>query len=161
MGLGHVPQEPIRAASARAQFQRPQRRRVAPHRPVATSRATSRSTAAARTARGKWAEDLVARWYERNGYRIIARNWRCSRGELDVVALLGDTLIICEVKARASNAFGTPADAVTLTKQLRLRRATAAMLAEIRAEQKLKVRSLRFDVACVLGTQLEMLIDAF
>lgn len=77
------------------------------------------------------------------------------------MALLGDTLIICEVKARASNAFGTPADAVTPTKQLRLRRATAAMLAEIRAEQRLEVRCLRFDVACVLGTQLEMLLDAF
>ena len=75
--------------------------------------------------------------------------------------MLGDTLIVCEVKARASSAFGTPADAVTPTKQLRLRRATAAMLAEIRAEQKFKVQSLRFDVACVLGTQLEMLIDAF
>lgn len=75
--------------------------------------------------------------------------------------MLGDTLIVCEVKARASSAFGTPADAVTPTKQLRLRRATAAMLTEIRAEQKFKVKSLRFDVACVLGTQLEMLIDAF
>ena len=77
------------------------------------------------------------------------------------MAKLGDTLIVCEVKARASGAFGTPADAVTPTKQLRLRRATAAMLAEIRTEQNLKVQSLRFDVACVLGTQLEMLIDAF
>ena len=75
--------------------------------------------------------------------------------------MLGDTLIVCEVKARASSAFGTPADAVTPTKKLRLRRATAAMLTEIRAEQRLKVRSLRFDVACVLGTQLEMWIDAF
>lgn len=75
--------------------------------------------------------------------------------------MLGDTLIICEVKARANSEFGTPADAVTPTKQLRLRRATAAMLAEIRAEQKLKVHSLRFDVACVLGTKLELLIDAF
>jgi len=75
--------------------------------------------------------------------------------------MLGYTLIVCEVKARASNAFGTPADALTPTKQLRLRRATAAMLAEIRAEQRLEVRCLRFDVACVLGTQLEMLLDAF
>lgn len=75
--------------------------------------------------------------------------------------MLGHTLIVCEVKARASSAFGTPADAVTPTKQLRLRRATAAMLADIRAEQKLNVQCLRFDVACVLGTKLEMLIDAF
>ena len=75
--------------------------------------------------------------------------------------MLGDTLIVCEVKARASSAFGTPAEAVTPTKQLRLRRATAAILTEIRVEQKFKVQSLRFDVACVLGTQLEMLIDAF
>ena len=152
MGVGHVPQEPIRAASSRAQFQGSQHRRVSPRRTV---------SAAARIARGKWAEDLAARWYERHGYRIIARNWRCPRGELDVVAMIGDELVVCEVKARASVAFGTPAESITSTKQLRLRRATAALLAELRVNQSLNIRHVRFDVACVLGSQLEMMIDAF
>ncbi len=108
-----------------------------------------------------WAEDLAARWYERHGYRVIARNWRCPRGELDVVAICGDELVVCEVKARASVAFGTPAEAITPTKQMRLRRATAALLAELRANESMTIHRVRFDVASVLGTQLEIVKDAF
>jgi putative endonuclease len=75
--------------------------------------------------------------------------------------MIRDELVVCEVKARASVAFGTPAEAITSTKQLRLRRATAALLAELRVDQSLNIRHVRFDVACVLGSQLEMLMDAF
>ena len=152
MGVGHVPQEPIRAASARTQFQGSQ------HRGTSAGRSVS---AAARIARGKWAEDLVARWYEHHGYRVIARNWRCPRGELDVVAIRSDELVVCEVKARASVAFGTPAEAITSAKQLRLRRTTAALLAELRADKSVKIDRVRFDAASVLGTQLEIAMNAF
>lgn len=152
MGMGHVPQEPIRTASARTQFQGSQHRRTSADRSV---------SAAARIARGKWAENLASSWYEQHGYRVIARNWRCSRGELDVVAIRGDELVVCEVKARASAAFGTPAEAVTTTKQLRLRRATAALLAELHAKNSMKIDRVRFDVASVLDTKLEIVVDAF
>ena len=160
MGVGHVPHEPIRSARESVEFQRPQHRRAATNRSVTAS-------AAARVARGKWAEDLVSRWYEQHGYLIVARNWRCKRGELDVVAHKDRVLVVCEVKARASNAFGTPAEAVTLAKQLKVRRATADFRASMRASNDPIsslvniVRAVRFDVACVLGTQLEMLEDIF
>jgi Holliday junction resolvase-like predicted endonuclease len=49
---------------------------------------------------------LVAAWYVRAGYTIIARNWRCPRGELDVVAWRRGVLVVCEVKARRSTNFG-------------------------------------------------------
>ena len=160
MGMGHVPHEPIRSARESVEFQRPQHRRATTNRSVTAS-------AAARVARGKWAEDLVSRWYEQHGYVIIARNWRCKRGELDVVAHRDGVLVVCEVKARASNAFGTPAEAVTLAKQLKVRRATADFRASISESNDAiaslvnTARSVRFDVACVLGTQLEMLEDIF
>ena len=160
MGVGHVPHEPIRSARESVEFQRPQHRRAATNRSVT-------ATAAARVARGKWAEDLVSRWYEQHGYLIVARNWRCKRGELDVVAHKDRVLVVCEVKARASNAFGTPAEAVTLAKQLKVRRATADFRASMRESHDLlaslvnTTRTVRFDVACVLGTQLEMLEDIF
>ena len=160
MGMGHVPHEPIRSARESVEFQRPQYRRAATNRSVAAS-------AAARVARGKWAEDLVSRWYEQHGYAIVARNWRCKRGELDVVACRDAVLVVCEVKARASNAFGTPAEAVTRAKQLKVRRATADFRASMRVSSDPfaplvnMARSVRFDVACVLGTQLEMLKDIF
>ena len=157
MGMGHVPHEPIRSARESVEFQRPQHRRATTNRSV-------KASAAARVARGKWAEDLVSRWYEQQGYVIVARNWRCRRGELDVVAHRDGVLVVCEVKARASNAFGTPAEAVTLAKQLKVRRATADFRASLRASNDpllSLVKSVRFDVACVLGTQLEMLEDIF
>ena len=160
MGMGHVPHEPIRSARESVEFQRPQHRRATTNRSVTAS-------AAARVARGKWAEDLVSRWYEQHGYVIVARNWRCKRGELDVVAHRDGVLVVCEVKARASNAFGTPAEAVTPAKQLKVRRATADFRASMRVSSDPfaplvnTVRSVRFDVACVLGTQLEMLEDIF
>jgi Holliday junction resolvase-like predicted endonuclease len=160
MGMGHVPHEPIRSARESVEFQRPQHRRAATNRSVTAS-------AAARVARGKWAEDLVSRWYEQHGYVIVARNWRCKRGELDVVACKNGVLVVCEVKARSSNAFGTPAEAVTPAKQMKVRRATADFRTSLRASSDPfaplvnKVRSVRFDVACVLGTQLEMLEDIF
>ena len=160
MGLGHVPHEPIRSARESVEFQRPQHRRAATNRSV-------KASAAARVARGKWAEDLVSRWYEQHGYVIVARNWRCKRGELDVVAHKDGVLVVCEVKARASNAFGTPAEAVTPAKQLKVRRATADFRASMRRSNDSLAslvniaRTVRFDVACVLGTQLEMLEDIF
>ena len=160
MGVGHVPHEPIRSARESVEFQRPQHRR-------ATTNRSLKASAAARVARGKWAEDLVSRWYEQHGYVIVARNWRCKRGELDVVACKDSVLVVCEVKARASNAFGTPAEAVTLAKQLKVRRATADFRALMRvatdpcATLVNTTRTVRFDVACVLGTQLEMLEDIF
>ena len=160
MGVGHVPHEPIRSARESVEFQRPQHRRAATNRSL-------KASAAARIARGKWAEDLVSRWYEQHGYVIVARNWRCKRGELDVVACKNGVLVVCEVKARASNAFGTPAEAVTLAKQLKVRRATADFRTSMResndeiASLVNIARTVQFDVACVLGTQLEMLEDIF
>ena len=160
MGLGHVTHEPIRSARESVEFQRPQHRRAATNRSLGAS-------AAARVARGKWAEDLVSRWYEQHGYVIVARNWRCKRGELDVVACKDSVLVVCEVKARASNSFGTPAEAVTPAKQLKVRRATADFRQSLRASSDPVAslvniaRTVRFDVACVLGTQLEMLEDIF
>ena len=160
MGVGHVPHEPIRSARESVEFQRPQHRR-------ATTNRSLKASAAARVARGKWAEDLVSRWYEQHGYVIVARNWRCKRGELDVVACKDSVLVVCEVKARASNAFGTPAEAVTPAKQLKVRRATADFRTSMRRSNDSLAslvniaRAVRFDVACVLGTQLEMLEDIF
>jgi Holliday junction resolvase-like predicted endonuclease len=110
---------------------------------------------------------LVSRWYQQHGYVIVARNWRCKRGELDIVACKNGVLVVCEVKARASNAFGTPAEAVTLAKQLKVRRATVDFRTSMRVSSDAfapmvnTAHSVRCDVACVLGTQLEMLEDIF
>jgi putative endonuclease len=56
------------------------------------------------------------------GMVVLARNWRCDLGELDLVARDGDVLVVCEVKTRSSDAYGTPHEAVTPDKLDRLKR---------------------------------------
>ena len=59
----------------------------------------------------------------------MERNWRCSQGEVDIVALDGDELVFVEVKTRSSVAFGHPLEAITAVKLARLRRLAAAWCA--------------------------------
>ncbi len=98
-----------------------------------------------RRALGAAGEDAVATWYEVAGYEVLDRNWRCRDGELDLVLAGPGVVVFCEVKTRRSDTFGTPAEAVTREKQLRIRRLAIQWLKERNA----RARSLRFDVASV------------
>lgn len=111
----------------------------------------------ARLALGRAGEDLAAAWYAAHGYTVVERNWRCREGELDLVVRRGRTLVICEVKTRSSGAFGAPAEAVTPSKQARIR---GLALAYLRA-RRVRGAQLRFDVASVVGTQVEVIEAAF
>ncbi|MGI8793967.1 MAG: YraN family protein [Acidimicrobiales bacterium] len=107
---------------------------------------------------GEQGEQAVAEWYEANGYEIVARNWRCREGELDLVVRQGRTFVFCEVKTRSSTAFGSPFEAVTRTKQMRLRRLAARWLED---DAPVRARDIRFDVAAVLAGKIEVLEGAF
>ena len=112
---------------------------------------------AGRRALGARGEALAARWYEAHGYTVVSRNWRCRDGELDLVLAHGRTLVFCEVKTRSSNAYGSPAAAVTRTKQLRIRRLAVRWL----ADHDVRPAAMRFDVACVMGNAVEVIESAF
>jgi putative endonuclease len=90
---------------------------------------------------------------------VLARNWRCRDGELDLIVRKGPTLVVCEVKSRKSERFGAPVEAVTRQKQLRIRRLTARWLAG--AVPRVHPRTIRFDVASVRGTEVEILEGVF
>jgi putative endonuclease len=112
----------------------------------------------ANTARGRYGEGRVARWYVAAGYEVVARNWRDGpRGELDLIVRRGDEIVVCEVKSRASNRFGTPAEAVDWRKQRRIRQLTAQWLREYDAGWV----QVRFDVAEVVGTDVRLIEAAF
>jgi putative endonuclease len=81
-----------------------------------------------RRALGEYGERLAARYLTDHGLVVIDRNWRCARGEIDLVARDGDCLVFCEVKTRRSERFGTPVEAVDWRKTARLRRLAAAWL---------------------------------
>ena len=66
---------------------------------------------------GKWGEDLVCDYLQKNGYTILMRNFRFRLGEIDIIAQRSESVAFVEVKTRTSGAFGTPAEAVGARKQ--------------------------------------------
>jgi len=106
---------------------------------------------------GRAGEDLAAAWYEARGYAVVERNWRCPEGEIDIVARRGRLVVIAEVKARSSDRFGLPVEAVVRDKQRRLRRLAMAWMREC----GVRGVGLRFDVVSVLAGGVEVLEDAF
>lgn len=81
---------------------------------------------AAKDALGRHGEELATAFLLDAGYTILDRNWRCSQGEIDVVAFDGTETAFVEVKTRSSVAFGHPLEAITTLKLARLRRLAAA-----------------------------------
>ncbi|HYG73162.1 MAG TPA: YraN family protein [Actinomycetota bacterium] len=114
-----------------------------------------------RAGRGRAGEDATADVYRRRGYRILARNWRCPLGEIDLIARRQDVVVICEVKSRSGVAFGGGYESVTWSKRRRLRHLAEAFL----AERRLGTARVRFDVASVWlgrrGSDVEIFEDAF
>ncbi len=108
---------------------------------------------------GAAGEDLAAAWYEDHGYAVVARNWRCREGEIDLVCTRRGLLVICEVKTRSSDAFGHPAEAVGFRKQQKLRSLTRSWLQAERG--RMRPTEIRFDVAAILGGELEVIEAAF
>jgi putative endonuclease len=106
---------------------------------------------------GAAGEEAAARWYSERGYEVLARNWRCREGEIDLILRRGGTLVFCEVKARTTDAFGVPAEAVTRTKQQRVRSLAARWL----ADSPTAAAEVRFDVASVLAGRVEVIEGAF
>ncbi len=100
---------------------------------------------------GTYGEALAARYLRERGLTVLARNWRCEVGEIDIVALDGDCLVVCEVKTRRGSRFGLPVEAVTWAKLLRLRRLAAAWLhAQDPASGGPRIGAVRIDVIGVL-----------
>ena len=79
---------------------------------------------------GSAGEDAAAAYLTHCGMEVVARNWRCRSGELDIVARDGPVLVFCEVKTRRSVGFGHPLEAITSVKQARLRRLAGQFLHE-------------------------------
>ena len=102
---------------------------------------------AAKDELGKRGEDLAAEFLSNAGLVIVERNWRCSQGEIDIVALDGAELVFVEVKTRSSVAFGHPFEAITAPKMARLRRLAGAWC----EQHPGRYRSIRIDAVGILA----------
>jgi len=111
---------------------------------------------------GKWLGDYgeaaAAHYLKEAGYRLVDRNWVCRdpdlRGELDLIACLRRTLVVCEVKTRSTDRLASPAEAVTRAKAIRLRRLGVRWLSTHRShwsENRLgrRITDLRIDVIAI------------
>jgi len=79
---------------------------------------------------GQYGEALAETYLIEAGYEIVAKNWRCSVGELDLVARQGGTLVFVEVRTRRGTQLGTPEESVTPAKQAKLIELAYTFLAE-------------------------------
>jgi putative endonuclease len=109
---------------------------------------------------GSAAEERAAQLLRLAGYDILARNFRCRMGELDIVARRGPLLIIVEVRLRSSQRFGGAAASVTYSKRVRILRATRYLLT---CQPLLATLIVRFDTLLLSGPEgpIEWIEDAF
>jgi len=123
--------------------------------------ATRTAMRSERQALGTEGERAAERFLRRKRYAILARNYRCPLGELDLVALDGETVVFVEVKTRQQEGFGAPLEAVDGRKQRQIAKAAQYFLTRHRLEK----RDARFDVVGVWrdGEQItcELVKNAF
>ena len=110
---------------------------------------------------GRRGERAAEKHLRRNGYRIVARNYRAAGAEIDLVAMDGETLVFVEVKTRRSREAGAPEEAVDERKQARMRRAAEIFATRYRADDI----TMRFDIVAVDASgerlEIELLRNAF
>ena len=114
-----------------------------------------------RSVAGQEAEASAGRFLESEGYRVLARNWTCRFGELDLVVERKDVLAFVEVRMRSTAAWGDPAHTVSVAKQRRVVKAALHFL----MAHRMPPRVIRFDVISIVGrgegAELEHIPDAF
>lgn len=98
---------------------------------------------------GRRGEALAAAFLQRKGYGIIATNWRCAAGELDLIASDGPVLVFVEVRTRRSTASGLAEESVTTAKQRRLARLAMHYLQALETARTPWPGSWRIDVVAI------------
>lgn len=110
---------------------------------------------------GKKGEDIAAAFLEKKGYNILFRNYKCSFGEIDIIAKHKKTLSFIEVKTRSTKKYGLPQEAVTSVKQAKISRVAL----EFVQRYKMDNRAARFDVVSVQslndGYEVDLIENAF
>lgn len=105
---------------------------------------------------GKQAEEQARRYLQTRGLTLVGSNFRCARGEIDLIMQDHGTLVIVEVRYRENTQHGDPAETVTRSKQIRIIKAAQHYLAKHPNNQP-----VRFDVVAISGSNLNWIRGAF
>ena len=115
----------------------------------------------ARISVGKQGESLATEFLRKNGYRIVENNFRNRYGEIDIIAIEGNTIVFIEVKTKTNSKFGPPKMAVDLRKQRQISKAALAYL----TQKRMNNNPARFDVVGISmlenKTEIELIKNAF
>ncbi|MDD5156361.1 MAG: YraN family protein [Candidatus Omnitrophica bacterium] len=110
---------------------------------------------------GNLGEEAALEFLKASGYKILARNYKSKLGEIDIIAADKDTVCFIEVKARASDRFGLPQEALSGFKQRQISKAALGFL----KDKKLLEKRARFDVIALTyqkgSPKIELIKDAF
>ena len=111
---------------------------------------------------GAQGEELAAAFLKKQGFRIVARNYRCPSGEIDIIAIDGDTIVFVEVKSRSSDVAADPEVAVHHYKRRQVTRAAKYFI----THKSMHHQPCRFDVVAVVlpaggEPKIEHFVDAF
>ncbi len=113
---------------------------------------------------GRAGEKAALKFIKSHGYKPLVRNFSARGGEVDIIALDGDTICFVEVRTRSSNSFASPEATVDRRKQARIRSAASTYLAKHRMQN----RRCRFDLVAILADsdakaewQIELIRGAF
>lgn len=111
---------------------------------------------------GAFGESLATEYLTECGYRVLERNFSCRTGEIDIIAIQGDTVVFIEVKTRSSERFGLPSEAVSVTKQRRMVKTALYYL----QKNRLFDYMCRFDVIEIIvdeenNSRINLIKDAF
>lgn len=103
---------------------------------------------------GRLGENKAVDFLKKKGFRLLERNYRCKLGEIDIIAMKGETLVFVEVRCRSSETFGLPQESVNWRKQSKIRRIAQQYL-NARSEKDIKAR---FDVIAIMIDKEERLV---
>lgn len=102
-------------------------------------------------------ERLAGKYLEQKGYQIVEYNFRCSQGEIDIIAKDGEYLVFCEVKYRSDEKKGNPLEAVSIAKQRKISKAAMYYV----TTRQMTDTACRFDVVGILKNKIRVIKQAF
>lgn len=105
---------------------------------------------------GSFYEDVAVQYLTKHGVKVIERNYNCRIGEIDIIGIDGECLVFFEVKYRKNDNFGSPFEAITLSKQKRI-----VGCAKYYSVFKNWKGMYRFDAIGITGDKIEWIKNAF